>query len=340
MILKKEMKFQGPESDAMLQKFLNCTSAYDFRKLFSLSFQEIQSLLDNPIYRQYSIAKKRGGKREIKEPMGSLKLVQKLLNYYLQLRYLAVKPKNVHGFTYREKEGSQLANIALNARHHVGKKWVMNVDIKDFFNSISAKQVLATLKSEVFHFPEEISIAIALLCTYKGALPTGAPTSPVLSNFICLEMDAQLSALALQKNWNYSRYADDLTFSSDVFISKESVAEIFAIIALKGFEPNLEKFRIQSKKTRQQVTGITVNEKINVNRKFLKKTRAMIHSLYTEGEQAAANKHFQSMLDVSEKEISTFLNRINGNLLFIKQVLGPENGIFIHLNTKLEMYFS
>ncbi len=102
---------------------------------------------------------------------------------------------------------------------------------------------------------------IALLGTYEKKLPTGSPCSPVLANMVCYEMDKELEMFCLNNSIRYTRYADDLSFSSETFIQKEFIGSLKHIIGKYGFELNESKIRLQSSKSKQTVTYIVVNKK-------------------------------------------------------------------------------
>lgn len=159
----------------------------------------------------------------------------------------------------------------------------MNIDIKDFFPSIRAKRVFELFKGEYFEFPDKIAVLLTLLSTYKGILPAGSPASPVISNLCCLNLDDELTNFCSTNGFSYSRYADDLSFSTDVKITAEQITAIKEIIRKHDFTVNENKVYLRSSNVRQTVTGITVNEKLNVKRELIKKTRAMLHDLKTNG---------------------------------------------------------
>ncbi|MDO4781701.1 MAG: reverse transcriptase family protein [Capnocytophaga felis] len=210
----------------------------------------LEAQINYPTYRKFFIAKKRGGRREICSPEGILKIIQKELNYSLQAYYSCIRPNESYGFVTNSRHLKNFCNIVKNAKVHVGKQYVLNIDLKDFFSNISAKQVKELFLSHYFNFTEEISIALTLLTTYKGSLPTGAPTSPVISNFICLKLDAELRTFCDENELRFSRYADDLTFSSDIKFSEEIVSKIRFLIEENGFIINYKKWHIKSKNQR------------------------------------------------------------------------------------------
>ncbi len=236
----------------------------DFLKMH---IYKLEHFINNPQYKQYIIPKKKGGIRKISEPEYFLKRIQKRLNYYFQAYYLIVKPREVHGFVVNPHYLGTYCNIAENAKMHVKKKCVLNIDIADFFPSITAKQVKNVFE-QYFLYNQQVATALTLLTTYKGKLPTGAPTSPVLSNFVCMELDKNLNDFCKMHDITYSRYADDLTFSANYEISTDNILDIINLIMKRGFRINEKKLRMKKSNRRQIVTGLTVNEKVNIDRKI------------------------------------------------------------------------
>ena len=297
---------------------------------------ELEEIFNAPVYKHYTIKKKRGGERHIFAPEAVLKHIQRRLNRYLQMSYLQIKPNEVHGFVINPRFYDNQCNIVANAAPHTGKKHLLNIDIKDFFPSISAKRIMNLFLSPSFNYPQQVAIALTLLTTYQGKLPTGAPTSPVLSNFVCLELDACLLTFCMENRLQYTRYADDLTFSSYQVIPQETIQNIISLIHTNGFEINNKKLRVQSSNRRQTVTGLTVNKKVNVERRLLKKIRAMHHDLITNGAKAATKKHF----NISEavyascypRHLNLFTNRLKGYISFVGQIRGKDDAVYQGLN--------
>lgn len=297
---------------------------------------DLQLLINEPKYISFKILKSKGGYRTIFAPNGQLKHVQKILNYYLQAYYLYIKPKEIHGFVIHPKSMHLNSNIVENAKMHTHKKYVLNIDLKDFFPSISSFLVKEMFMSFPFEYTEQIATALALLTTYEGKLPIGAPTSPVISNFICKQLDADLIDFAAKNQLTYSRYADDLTFSSNLQIESESIVGIRELIEKNRFMINEKKFRLQSSNRRQTVTGITVNEKVNVNRKLLKKIRAMLHDWSTRGLLLATYSHFcySNYGKDIDKLQQQFVNRLSGYINFVGQVRGKNDLIYLRFKAQ------
>jgi retron-type reverse transcriptase len=179
-------------------------------------------------------------------------------------------PEYVFGF-------SKGKSIQDNARHHVGSAHILNVDIKSFFDTVTILQVF-TIFSELGY--ERITAAtLARLCTLNGSLPQGAPTSPSLANFVLAEADRRLAALALTFGMKYSRYADDLTFSSSEFIAPEFLAQVDATIKKAGFDLKATKTRYAGTGGRREVTGLISGEFVQPPLEWRKRNRSRLHRL-------------------------------------------------------------
>ena len=237
------------------------------------------------MYKEFDIPKRTGGTRRITAPTGKLKDVQKCISVLVSPYYQV--PDCVHGFA----EGK---SVASNASMHTAKNYVLNIDLKDFFPTITYTRVVKSLQE--LGFNEEVSDIIARLCTIpmwdeqskmlRNSLPQGSPASPLLSNIVCSSLDKRLSALARRFGLTYSRYADDITFSSNHSVyakDGEFLHELERIISTSGFKINEKKTRLQKKGSRQEVTGLIVGEKVNTYRKFAKNLRAAVFHAETNG---------------------------------------------------------
>ena len=256
----------------------------------------------------------------IYSPQAALKLSQRRLNYYLQACYSLLKPDCVHGFVIYSRKTRNSCSIYSNALPHVGKRHLLNIDIRNFFPSITARKVFDLFIGENFRFPEKTAIILTLLSTFEGRLPAGSPASPVISNFICLGMDKALMEFCTSHNFTYTRYADDLSFSSNSKITDEQIDSIRSIISSAGFEINKRKLRITSSASRQTVTGLTVNQKVNPSRRLIKLVRAMRHDLNNNGLEAATQHHFKLKTTPPPKLQQIFLNKLIGLEGFVKWV--------------------
>jgi retron-type reverse transcriptase len=221
------------------------------------------------LYQKFSILKSNGKHRTIVAPSPLLKRVQRRI-YEKILRRNKLHPA-CHGFRPRR-------SIQTNARSHANRAVVINLDLRDFFPSVSAARVYGVFLS--LGWTKDEARFLTRLCTYEGCLPQGAPTSPALANLVSRRLDSRLAGLARAQRARYTRYADDLTFSGP----RETVAclpLIRQIICDEGFEVAEEKLRITGKGNRQEVTGLTVNRRVAVARHYRRRLRAAIHHLQT-----------------------------------------------------------
>jgi len=319
-------KFQKHQKNALFLLLLETPA--ELCRFFDISIFQLEEIINSPVYEHHVISKKRGGERHIYAPEEQLKKIQKRLNYFLQAYYLWIKPGEVHGFVINPHYLDKYCNIAANAHVHTGKKYVLNIDLKDFFPSISAKRIKNLFSSSFFNYNEQLATALTLLTTYESKLPTGAPTSPVLSNFVCYNLDTDLQNFSQENRLLYTRYADDLTFSSNTVIQYDSILDIILLIKKNGFEINDKKLHLQSSNRKQTVTGLTVNEKVNVDRKLLKKIRAMLHDLSINGIDTATQRHFQLKSSVSPELRKHFIRRLAGYINFVGQVRGENDVIY------------
>ena len=229
-------------------------------------------------YRFFEIPKRSGGMRTILAPCRELKMIQKAIACILQDRWEPIA--QVHGFV-------KSRSVVSGAARHVGKPYLLNIDLKDFFQSITAGEVLAALYQNGMSAP--CALLVSSICTTAvesgmPVLPQGAPSSPILSNIVCDTLDRRICGLAECFGITYTRYADDMSFSApyNAFRPEDAFCVCLeSIIREEGFTINRKKTRLQKTGARQEVTGLTVCEKVNVSRKWLKGLRAEIHRLET-----------------------------------------------------------
>ncbi len=253
-------------------KFHNVSNTFQIKPLEIDQFQQYYRNI-NKKYITFSIPKKNGDPRIISAPDKYLIKIQRIIMGVL-LMYFEPSSES-HGFIHER-------SIVSNAEMHTNKAYVLNVDLKDFFPSVKYAVIKDLLQKAPFQFNENMAGITARFCVLYGKLPQGAPTSPILSNIAANNLDKKLVYLSHKYKQTYTRYADDITFSGYRRIyTPEFFKELNKIIEEENFEIKKSKTRIQTKNKRQVVTGITVNEKLNVNRKYIKELRAMIHHYKT-----------------------------------------------------------
>lgn len=290
-------------------------------------------------YKTFQIRKKNGGTREINAPCYQLKMILYVLNIMLKSVY---KPNSsVMGFT----EGRSIVD---NASIHVGHNYVFNIDLENFFPSIPQARVRARLMVPPFNFPQEIANIIAGLCCHlnvdktENVLPQGSPTSPLLTNAICDRLDMKMRKVAKKYGLHYSRYADDMTFSSmhNVYQPNSDFRnDIQRVISEEHFKMNEKKTRLLKNDERQEVTGITVNEKVNVARKYIRDLRCILHKWESQGygeAYAYFYPHYKHEKGYIKKGEPIIENVIEGKLNYLRMVRGGNDDSYKKLRSRYE----
>ena len=279
-------------------------NAYHLSNLVGISHEYLFKISNSPNsgYRKFKIDKKNGGTRTINEPLPNLKIVQ---NWILReiLENISVSP-----YAKAYKKG---VNIKSNVRFHKKQKLVFHLDIKDFFINLKQHKVLSLFLK--LGYSKEVSVLLAKLCTLNNSLPQGAPTSAYLSNVLLGNFDNSISKLCNSKHIRYTRYADDMNFSGD-FNYKKLQYRVVQELSNLGLELNEEKTTLMKKNQRQIVTGIVVNEKVQVPNNMRKQLRKEVYFIQKYG----IKSHIQhTNMDTTEDYyLKSLLSRI-GYCIFI-----------------------
>lgn len=233
----------------------------------------------NQHYREITLKKKNGKKRFVFSPDDELKTVQKRILHYIILKN---KP-SVYATAYIRKRSA-----ADNAAPHVGKRYLLKIDITDFFGSIRFDQVYNAVFNTRY-FPVQIGAMLTKLCCRKDVLPQGAPTSPALSNLVMRNFDDNIGKWCERHGIAYTRYCDDMTFSSDKPLY-HVYQKVKRMLEDMGFALNEQKTRFVTNASRQSVTGLTVNEKVAVSREYKRRVRQEVHYALKFGEISETEK--------------------------------------------------
>lgn len=245
-------------------------------------------------YQRFHLPKKSGGLRLISAPMPRLKELQSWV-----LRSI-LEPVPLHAAACGFRRGLSIVD---NARPHVGAEIVVNIDLKDFFPTLTYPRVkgafrklgysgqVATLLALLTTEPEMVEVALDgqryWMAQGERHLPQGAPSSPALTNIICRGLDAALHGRAEVLGWQYSRYADDMTFSASGEEARALVGTLLTtvtkIVGDHGFTIHPDKTKVLRKNSRQEVTGIVVNEKLSLDRKTMRRFRAVMFQVEKDG---------------------------------------------------------
>ncbi len=302
-------------------------------------------------YSEFKINKKSGAERIINAPVKGLKSLQKTLSFVLQCIY---EPHHAAMGFVRDR------SIVENARLHVGSMYVYNIDLKDFFPSVDQARVWKCLQLKPFNL-NKISIAniiSSLCCTEmeverktetgewekvkRNVLPQGAPTSPVITNIVCQKLDYLLSGVAKRFGLKYSRYADDITFSSmhNVYQTESDfLKELHRIIAEQNFHIKESKTRLQKDGYRKEVTGLLVNEKVNVQQRYIKQLRMWLYYWERYGYERAYSYFLTQYISEKghiKKGKPDMANVIAGKLDYLKMVNGADTELYLKLKSRFD----
>jgi hypothetical protein len=347
-----------------LKQLKSCQTQKDLAILLGYSEKNFTRILFSENittrYQAFEISKKSGGKRRIFAPTPELKILQTRLSILLSNCYRELELKRLstssyvncissHGFrkklkinipTSKQNRTSLEAKeinfgIYSNAQKHTGKRLVLNIDLKDFFESITFSRIVGFFsKNKLFILPFDIAILIAQIVTYRestskeGFLPQGSPCSPIISNLIGNILDVKMVKLAKEYKFTYTRYVDDLTLSTNLPQFSEDIIEFdgekWVLGSALNHTINSSKFKINPKKTRltdkynkQEVTGLTVNKKVNIDQTYYRYTRSMVQNFCAEGE------FFKSKFHMDKHK--TNREALNGILSHIYQIKNQQD---------------
>ncbi|MHA3914893.1 retron Ec67 family RNA-directed DNA polymerase/endonuclease [Halovulum sp. GXIMD14793] len=268
----------------------------DLAKLLGFTPKALSFVLykmpDAKKYKTFDIPKKGGGTRTIEAPIDQLSLLQRRLAELLEGCAQEVAKDNPryqaasHGF----RKGRTTIS---NANVHRKRRYVFNVDIADFFGSINFGRVRGLfIKDRAFELAPSVATVLAQIACHENSLPQGSPCSPIISNLVANILDARLMKLSKHAHCAYTRYADDLTFSTNERIFPQEIAREMAgaawepgmrlteVIEGAGFALNPSKTRMSLRRSRQTVTGLVVNTKLNIRQDYYRTARAMCNSVF------------------------------------------------------------
>ena len=268
-------------------------------------------------YHNVFIPKSDGSQRKLSVPDLILKKVQRsivdnILVYYPVSKYA--------------KAYTMGSSVQKNAQQHVGKRKILKLDIEGFFDHIMYSKV----KDIVFYkekYSEPIRILLTMLCYYKDSLPQGAPTSPAITNIIMYDFDERIGSFCNEKHISYTRYCDDMTFSGD-FDEMEMIALVRTELNKLGLFLKNRKTAVVPAAKRQTVTGIVVNEKLNLTKSYKKEIRQEVYYI----------KKFGIEGHMGRKGITDacgYLNALKGRISFVLQTV-PDDKEFLEYKNFLK----
>lgn len=299
----------------------------------------LYALPEDQKYKTFCVPKRSGGEREISAPISAIKTIQRRLSDYIYQHY-EVK-SCAHGF-------AKGRDVVSNATRHRNHRWVVNVDLKDFFPSIHFGRVRGAFLAHPFNCSEEAATLLAQICCHQGRLPQGAPTSPIVSNIVCRQLDNRLLDFAKANKLVYTRYADDISFSTNLKEIPEALGQLDAagafglgeelrvIIESCAFQINEAKVHCCSRHNRQMVTGLVTNKIVNVPRNYVKQIRCMLHAYEKYGLEKAAADHF-GKYDHRKTDFPqlTFRKILAGKIGYLGHVKGKTDKVYLKLAARM-----
>ena len=280
---------------------LNLINCKDEKKYIKTIYSISNNIEKN--YKIYKIKKRNGKYRTIYEPNLILKQIQKqILNNILNNKSISKYAKAYH-------KGIQLKD---NAIPHINKEMILKLDIKDFFENISFLDIYNSC-FPIEYFPKSVGMILTYLCTYDNHLTQGSPTSAYISNLVMKEFDEEIGNWCNLRNISYTRYSDDMTFSG-AFNPSELITKVRKMLYKLGLELNNDKIHIVYKSSSQNVTGIVVNEKMQVNVKYRNKIRQEIYYIKKFGLSSHLKKCNINI------DLKRYLNILYGKILYVLQI--------------------
>jgi RNA-directed DNA polymerase len=343
---------------SILKKLKETTSLSDIALLLGYKPKFLSYILykipPDEKYTIFTIPKKNGDERTIKAPIQKLKKLQRRLANVLISCYDETAIKSPKGaFTKSVAHGFRTKHsIVTNAKKHKNKRYVFNIDLKDFFPSFNFGRVRGFfIKNNQFELDANVATVIAQIACHENELPQGSPCSPIISNLLGHLLDIRMLGLAKRAKCTYTRYADDLTFSTNekefpkriALKNEENIKAwspsqiLIQEIERAGFKINKEKTSMQFKTSRQVATGLIVNKKVNIKKEYFKKARAMCHSLFQtdefyigkilpdNNEKTESKENGNDGKKETDSKIPGSLNQLRGILTFIYYVKRPHD---------------
>ncbi|MGR6652471.1 reverse transcriptase domain-containing protein [Pseudomonas mosselii] len=298
-------------------------------------------LVETKRYREFKIAKRGGGERLIEAPIKGLKDLQRTVVKKFEGDFTP----RACVFAYVQGRG-----IVEHADVHDLQRWVLRIDLKDFFHTITHKRIVGLFSSPPFSLSRDAARTLSYLVTKDGRLTQGSPSSPFISNLICRGLDYKLKELASKSKCYYTRYADDIFFSYSGSIFPKAIAErlengdvalsetLETVIYQSGFYINKEKAFLRNRAERQIVTGLVVNRKVNVPREFIRSIRAALYSWEKHG-LPAAEEHWRTKIDKKNRSTVAeprFRWVLRGQINHVGHVKGYSDPVYLSLARRLK----
>lgn len=315
--------------------FLECQSIDRLAHLLSTKPGRLLRVGTNPTYKEFFVPKRTGGKRLIENPDAGLKKVQRKLNALLQAVYFFHRSAAAHGFLTNPVDDPDPRSILTNASRHIGCKWLLNMDMKNFFHQINQLWVKQLFQAPILQFSPQMASFLAELCCYKGRLPMGAPTSPILTNLICIPLDQDLLDWSKNQALVYTRYADDMTFSSQRPIGSQHTEAITQWVEAYGLRINPKKIKLFAPEhPAKEVTGLLVRaDRLDVPPAYVAQLEKAIQRL---SDIVDAQHLTPSGRDWPSAWVQELEDQVRGKMEYVRQIKGEFSPVYTRLAIQME----
>lgn len=287
-----------------------------------MGVRELRQLKPQEHYITFQIRKEGSeDKRTIEAPTGIMRNVLDRLSDGLQWLYSDHRTYAAQGFIRSVTNDPDKRTIFTNASKHLGKKYLLNIDLKSFFHQIDEKKVAEIFADDrFFSFDADAVKLLAKLVCYNGRLPMGSSTSPALSNFATIDLDTELSCWAKAQKVTYTRFVDDLSFSSNLELKPGHYEMIRDMLWMHRFVPNPNKIKWFGPDDVKEVTGLIVGKKISLPHEYLIDLRHEFDRLKAVKEYALMYPDYLVLEWIQKLE-----RMVAGRLAFVKAVYGCES---------------
>jgi RNA-directed DNA polymerase len=267
----------------------------------------------------------------IEAPREPLRYILSQLNDHLQAVYHQVRSPAAYGFIINRKRDPDVRNIVTNAKAHTGNKWLINMDMKDFFHHVRRERLLGIFRSPPFRFNESAAEIVTGLTTFKDRLPMGSPTSPVLSNFATLHLDQELIQWAKRNRTRYTRFVDDCTFSASHPLNEVHVLELKDVFRSHGFEINPAKTKVYGESDVKTVTGLELRDRPEIPSEFFNRLGQDLDRL-----KHTVEVHMLNGGAGIPEWVRDFETSLKGKINFIGMVYGIRSDKYRQFHRRLE----
>jgi len=312
-------------------RFLSVKDTTDLCRKLDINPMDLALYALQPVYHEFDLPKADGSLRLIEDPVWKLKQLQRTLNRYLQAVYYLHQTEAAYGFIISVKDQIRKKNILQNAKRHLHHPYMLKIDLKDFFHQIHKKRVFNLFRSRLFGFKDKLAHTLSSVLTYKSRLPMGAPTSPVISNFVAMDLDIALDLWSKMNGITFTRFADDMTFSGDHPLTEKHLREITEICHRNRFVLNEEKTVFYGPGQTKKVTGLVLHDTVDIEEAFYSELEEDLKRLkYLVEAGIIVREHADNPILLKMKR------EVKGKINFIGMIEGYQSSQYRHYQARLD----